>query len=133
MDLDVAVACSRNRALDEEQVLLAVDLHDLEAALGDAMVAHVAGEAHVREHAGRVGRLADRAGRAVEHGAVGRATTAEAVAAAKVAFIEYAGSVFRIPMQFGPRIRMPPSRAMRASRCASAAGSRPSISLAASS
>src|SRR6201989_2789295 len=71
-----AVARPGDRAADHQQVLVHVDAHDLEAALRDALVAHLAGAADALEHPRRVGGGADRArradvGRAVAHGAAG--------------------------------------------------------------
>ena len=48
-------------AADEQQVAGGVDLDDLEALLGDALVAHLARAADALEHARGVGRGADRA------------------------------------------------------------------------
>ena len=61
-DLDDAALRARNRALDEQQVALDVDLVDDEPELGDAPRAHVAGHLLALEHARRRRRGADRAG-----------------------------------------------------------------------
>src|SRR4051794_12702206 len=71
-----AVAWPRHRAADHQEVLPRVDAHDLEAALRDPLVAHLARPADALEHARRVGGGADRARRAhvvraVAHGAAG--------------------------------------------------------------
>ncbi len=55
---------ARDRAAHEQEVLLAVDAHDLDALLGDALVAHLAGPADALHHARGPRRGADRAGRA---------------------------------------------------------------------
>src|SRR4051794_4488476 len=60
-DLHEAVGGAGHRAADHQQVLLGVDLDDLEAGLGDALVAHLAGAADALHHAGGPGRRADRA------------------------------------------------------------------------
>src|SRR3954470_392659 len=59
-----AVARAGDGAADHQQVVARVDAHDLEAALGDALVAHLAGAADALEHARGVGGGADRARRA---------------------------------------------------------------------
>src|SRR4051812_36284001 len=71
-----AVARPGDRAADHKQVVARVDAHDLEAALRDALVAHLARPADALEHARGVGGGADRARRAhvvraVAHGAAG--------------------------------------------------------------
>src|SRR6185312_896524 len=55
---------TRDRASYEQQVLLGVHLDYLEALLGDALVAHLAGSADALHHAGGPGGGADRSGRA---------------------------------------------------------------------
>src|SRR3954469_20690967 len=71
-----AVARPGDRAADHQQVVAHVDAHDLEAALRDALVAHLARPADALEHARGVGGGADRTRRAhvvraVAHGAAG--------------------------------------------------------------
>src|SRR3954453_3663980 len=71
-----AVARPGDRAADHQQVVAGVDAHDLEAALRDARVAHLARPADALEHARGVGGGADRTRRAhvvraVAHGAAG--------------------------------------------------------------
>src|SRR5512132_2110166 len=56
-----AVARARNRAADEEQVVVGVDADDLEALLGHALVAHLARAADPLEDARGIGGGADRA------------------------------------------------------------------------
>src|SRR5262249_56681999 len=59
--LDDAVAGPGDRAADEQQVLGRVDPDDGQAALGDALVAHLARAADALHHARRPRRGADRA------------------------------------------------------------------------
>src|SRR3954471_9089158 len=59
-----AIARAGHGAAHEQQVLGRADVDDGDAALGDALVAHLAGEAHPLEHARGRGRGADRARRA---------------------------------------------------------------------
>src|SRR3954451_12249674 len=59
-----AVARAGDGAADEQQVLGGPDVDDRDAALGDALVAHLAGQAHALEHARGRGARADRARRA---------------------------------------------------------------------
>src|SRR4051812_13906868 len=75
-----AVARPRDRAADHQQVVARVDANDLEAALGDALVAHLAGTADALEHARGIGRGADRARRAHVVRAVADGTAGEVVA-----------------------------------------------------
>src|SRR4051794_33687589 len=56
-----AVAGAGHRAAQQQQVARDVDAHDLEALLGDALVAHLAGAANALEHARGIGGGADRA------------------------------------------------------------------------
>src|SRR5215207_3960928 len=68
-----AVARPGHRPAHEQQVVVGVDAHDLEALLGDALVAHLAGAADALEHARGIGGGADRSRsahvvRAVRHG-----------------------------------------------------------------
>src|SRR4051794_28657151 len=56
-----AVARAGDRAADEQQVVVGADTDDGDAALGDALVAHLAGQAHALEHARGRGAGADRA------------------------------------------------------------------------
>ena len=67
-------------ALQQDQVLLFVNAHDLEVADGDGLAAHVAGKAQALEHAGRGGALADRTRSAMEVRTVAAGAAAEAVA-----------------------------------------------------
>src|SRR3954463_142738 len=59
-----AVARAGDGAADEQQVLAGAHLDDGQAALGDALAAHLPGAADALEHARRRGRRADRAGSA---------------------------------------------------------------------
>src|SRR3954447_11015483 len=58
------VARPGDRAADEQQVVVHADVDDGQAALGDALGAHVARAANALEHARGRGRRADRARRA---------------------------------------------------------------------
>ena len=69
-----------DRAADQQQVALGVDLEDLEAALGDPLAAHPARHLHALEHAGGIGAGADRARRADVVRAVGDRAAVEVVA-----------------------------------------------------
>src|SRR3954454_17876600 len=75
-----AVARPGDRAADHQQVVARVDAHDLEAALRDALVAHLARPADALEHARRVGGGADRARRAHVVRAVAHRAAGEVVA-----------------------------------------------------
>src|SRR3954451_10683220 len=79
-DLDRRAAWPGYRAADEQQVLVGDHVDDLEAALGDALVAHLARAANALEHPRRRGRGADRARRAHVVGAVGDGSAREVVA-----------------------------------------------------
>src|SRR5664279_4835549 len=79
LDDDVPTLGAGDGALDEQQVVLDVHLGDLQVADRHLGVAHVTGHPHTGEDAAGVARLADGAGRAVEHGAVGRAAAGEVV------------------------------------------------------
>src|SRR6476646_2080613 len=59
-----AVARAGDGAAHEQQVVGRADVDDGDALLGDALVAHLAGQLHALEHARGRGRGADRAGRA---------------------------------------------------------------------
>src|SRR4051795_13429068 len=75
-----AVARAGDGAADEQQVLGRTDVDDCDPALGDALVAHLPGQAHALEHArGRRAR-ADRARRAHVVRAVALRARLEAVA-----------------------------------------------------
>src|SRR3954452_1026557 len=74
------VARPGDRAADEQQVLALADVDDGQAALGDALGAHVARAADALEHARGRGRRADRAGRAHVVRAVALGAAAELVA-----------------------------------------------------
>src|SRR5205814_402009 len=63
-DLHDRAPWAGDRAAHHEQVALAVDRDDLQPALGDAPVAHLAGPAHAAEDARGGRRGADRARRA---------------------------------------------------------------------
>ena len=65
---DLAAFGARNRAADQQQVALDVDLDDLEVLDGAANHTHVARHALALEHAARRLALADRARRSVRHG-----------------------------------------------------------------
>src|SRR3954449_11712692 len=75
-----AVARPGDRAAEHQQVLPGVDAHDLEAALRDALVAHLARPADALEHARGVGGRADRARRAHVVRAVADGAAGEVVA-----------------------------------------------------
>src|SRR5438874_4716041 len=67
---DVGAGRAGDRALDEQQVVLAVDPHDLQVAHGHAVAAHPSGGAHALDNARRERRRADRSWRAMEHRSV---------------------------------------------------------------
>src|SRR3954454_781518 len=75
-----AVARPGDRAADHQQGVARVDAHDLEAALRDALVAHLARPADALEHARGVGGGADRARRAHVVRAVADGAAGEVVA-----------------------------------------------------
>src|SRR5205085_2607523 len=75
-----AVARAGDRAADEQQVLALADVDDGQAALGDALGAHVARAADALEHARGRGRSADRARRAHVVRAVALGAAGEVVA-----------------------------------------------------
>src|SRR5512133_2635663 len=75
-----AVARTGHRAAHQEQVALGVDAHDLQALLGDALVAHLAGATDALEHARGIRGGADRARSAHVVRAVGLRPGREAVA-----------------------------------------------------
>src|SRR4051794_4620011 len=75
-----AVARPGDRAAHEQQVLAGADVDDGQAALGDALVAHLARPADALEHTRRRRRRADRARRAHVVRAVARGATTEVVA-----------------------------------------------------
>src|SRR4051812_43785643 len=79
-DLHEAVLGAGDRAADEQEVVPRIDLDDLEALLGDALVAHLAGAADALHHAGGPGGRADRARGAHVVRAVGLRTGREVVA-----------------------------------------------------
>src|SRR3954452_11035873 len=79
-DLDDGALVTRNRAAQQQDVLVGEHVDDLEAALRDALVAHLARTADALEHARGSGRGADRARGAHVVRAVGDRTAAEAVA-----------------------------------------------------
>src|SRR3954469_2327877 len=74
------VARAGDRAADEQQVVGRAHVDDGDAALRDALVAHLARQAHALEHARGRGRGADGAGRAHVVRAVALGARAEAVA-----------------------------------------------------
>src|SRR3954453_16639407 len=74
------VARPGGRAADEQQVVVHADVDDGQAALGDALGAHVARAANALEHARGRGARADRARRAHVVRAVARGPAAELVA-----------------------------------------------------
>src|SRR3954447_24558101 len=78
--LDDAALGAGHRAADQEQVLVGEYVDDLEAALRDARVPHLAGAADALEDARGRGGRADRARRAHVVRAVGDRSAAEAVA-----------------------------------------------------
>src|SRR5919205_2104647 len=75
-----AVARTGDRAAQHQQVVARVDAHDLEAALRDALVAHLARSAQALEHARGIRGGADRARRADVVRAVRDGAAAEVVA-----------------------------------------------------
>src|SRR5436309_9151388 len=75
-----AVARAGHRAAHEHQVLAGVERDDLEALLGDARVAHLAGAANALDDPRRGGRRADRARGAHVVGAVRLGAALEVVA-----------------------------------------------------
>src|SRR3954470_19446318 len=75
-----AVARTGDRAAQHQQVVAGVDAHDLEAALRDALVAHLARPADALENARGVGGGADRARRAHVVRAVADGAAGEVVA-----------------------------------------------------
>src|SRR4051794_6756590 len=75
-----AVARARDGAAHEQQVVALADVDDGQAALGDALVAHLARPADALEHARGRRRGADRAGRAHVVRAVALGAAAEVVA-----------------------------------------------------
>src|SRR5256885_5971532 len=79
-DLDGRAARPGYRAADEQQVLVGDHVDDLESALGDALVAHLARAADALEHARGRGGCADRARCAHVVRAVGHGTAREVVA-----------------------------------------------------
>src|SRR4051794_35666431 len=79
-DLHDAVLGPGHGAADHQQVVLGAHLDDLEALLGDALVAHLAGAADALHHAGGPGGGADRARGAHVVRAVGLRTGREVVA-----------------------------------------------------
>src|SRR4051794_34847931 len=79
-DLHRGAARSGYRAADEQQVLVGQDVDDLESALRDALVAHLAGATDALEYARGRGRRADRARRAHVVRPVGHGTAREVVA-----------------------------------------------------
>src|SRR4051794_21402521 len=79
-DLDDGALGAGDRAAQQDQVLVRDHVDDLEAALGHALVAHLAGAADALEHARRCGGRADRARGAHVVRAVRDGAAAEAVA-----------------------------------------------------
>src|SRR3954471_5879703 len=79
-DLHHGVLGTGHRAADHEEVVARVDADDLQALLGHALVAHLAGAADALHHARRPRRGADRSRRAHVVRAVGLRAAAEAVA-----------------------------------------------------
>src|SRR5262249_33598496 len=67
-------------ALDENQVIVAVDAQHFQIACGHLLAAHPARRAHPLDHTRRKRRGADRSRRAVEHRSVRRRAAAEMVA-----------------------------------------------------
>src|SRR5437762_6742965 len=79
-DDHVAGRRAGDAALDDQQVIVAVDAHDFQVACRDALAAHPTGSAHALDHPRRERRGADRAGRAVEHRSVRRRAPGEVMA-----------------------------------------------------
>src|SRR5215210_2505254 len=69
-----------HRSAQEQQVLVPANVDHLEAALGNARVAHLAWAANALEYARGIGGRADRAGRANVVGAVGYRPAVKVVA-----------------------------------------------------
>src|SRR6266404_3915202 len=65
-----AVASARNCTADVEQVVFGIDLGHAEILDRDLIAAHPAAHAHALHDTRREGRGADRAGSAMEHGAM---------------------------------------------------------------
>src|SRR6185437_12017473 len=78
--LHESVLRARDRALDEQKIVLGVHLEDGEPELGDALPAHAAGELDALEHARRRRRRTDRARLADVVRAVAARAGAEVVA-----------------------------------------------------
>src|SRR5204863_2111666 len=76
----VGAGGARHGAADDQHVVLAVDRDDLQVARRHLVAAHPSGRAHALDDARGERRGADRAGRAVEHRAVGRRAAGEVVA-----------------------------------------------------
>src|SRR5918994_5114917 len=78
--LDRCVAPARDRAPDQQQIALGVDLDDRSAPLGHPGAPHPSRHAHPLEHASGIGAGADRPRRADVVGAVAHRAPAEVVA-----------------------------------------------------
>src|SRR2546421_7778031 len=99
--LDEAPARAGNRAAEQQEVLVGTDVDDLEAALGHARVAHLAGAAYALEDARGRGGRADRAGRADVVGAVGHWPAREVVALDRpleALALRYSGDLHRLAL-----------------------------------
>ena len=79
-DGHVAALGARHRAPQIEEIPFLVDLHDLQILRRDALVAHLAWKSSAWIDARRIRGLTDGARSTMEHRAMGRLATAEAVA-----------------------------------------------------
>src|ERR1700738_3690564 len=73
----IAAVRPGHRALDHDDVVFGVHLHNFKIANGHLLRAHLSGHAHSGEDARRKGGRSNGTGRAVEHGAVALRTAAE--------------------------------------------------------
>src|SRR3989441_10324704 len=79
-DQDEAAAGAGNGAAEEHEILLGHHVSDAQVQHGPVLAAHAARQVVARPHARRIGRGADRAGRPVEHRAVGGIAAVPAMA-----------------------------------------------------
>src|SRR5262245_3313546 len=78
-DQNISAVRSGHRSSNQDDVLFRIDLDDAQILDRIAFDAHMAGHARSLDHARGIGRCTDRAGRAVKHRAVRRASAAETV------------------------------------------------------